>query len=127
MKKEIIEDVKNLKEQGANVKVDEDQINDLINKIFDKTYEKYTRKSYIESEIDKFLKDHGDKNISVNYSDGNNKIKFNTEEIIKSLKNYIINLLILTNLMKSIINLGIMLQNLKNINLKLIVNFLKTK
>ena len=40
MKKEIIEHVKNLKEQGANVKVDEDQINDLINKIFDKKYEK---------------------------------------------------------------------------------------
>ena len=47
MKKEIIEHVKNLKEQGANVKIDEDQINDLENKIFDKKdkkdkkYEKY--------------------------------------------------------------------------------------
>ena len=38
MKKEIIEHVKKLKDQGANVKVDEDQINDLINKIFDKKY-----------------------------------------------------------------------------------------
>ena len=44
MKKEIIEHVKNLKEQGADVKVDEDQINDLINKIFDKKYEKYIKK-----------------------------------------------------------------------------------
>ena len=44
MKKEIIEHVKNLKEQGANVKVDEDQINVLINKIFDKKYEKYKKK-----------------------------------------------------------------------------------
>ena len=35
MKKEIIEHVKALKEQCANVKVDEDQINDLINEIFD--------------------------------------------------------------------------------------------
>ena len=35
-KKEIIAHVKKLKDQGANVKVDEDQINDLINKIFDK-------------------------------------------------------------------------------------------
>ena len=127
MKKEIIEHIKNLKEQGADVKVDEDQINDLINKIFDKKYVKYEKKTYIESEIDKFLKDHGDKNISVIYSDGDNKIKFNTEEIIKSLKNYVINLLILTNLMKSIINLRIMLQNLKNINPKLKVDFLKTK
>ena len=44
MKKEIIEHVKNSKEQGADVKVDEDQINDLINKIFDKKYEKYESK-----------------------------------------------------------------------------------
>ena len=36
MKKEIIDHVKKLKEQGTDVKVDEDQINDLINKIFDK-------------------------------------------------------------------------------------------
>ena len=36
MKKEIIDHVKKLKDQGADVKVDEDQINDLINKIFDK-------------------------------------------------------------------------------------------
>ena len=44
MKKEIIEHVKNLKDQGANVKVHEDQINDLINKIFDKKYEKHEKK-----------------------------------------------------------------------------------
>ena len=43
MKIEIIEHVKKLKEQGANVKVDEDQINDLINKIFDKKDEKYEK------------------------------------------------------------------------------------
>ena len=36
MKKEIIDHVKKLKEQGADVKVDEDQINDFINKLFDK-------------------------------------------------------------------------------------------
>ena len=33
MKKEIMEHIKNLKIQGINVKVDENQINDLINKI----------------------------------------------------------------------------------------------
>ena len=54
MKKEIIDHVKNLEEQGADVKVDEDQINDLINKIFDKKYEKNERKTYIDSEIDIF-------------------------------------------------------------------------
>ena len=41
MKKEIIEHVKNLRDQGANVKVDEDRINDLINKIFDRKYDIY--------------------------------------------------------------------------------------
>ena len=87
MKKKIIEYVKNLKDHGANVKVDEDQINDLINKIFDKKHEKYEKKTaYIESEIDKFLEKYGEKNISVIYVDGDNKIKFNTEKIIKPLK-----------------------------------------
>ena len=47
MKKEIIEHVKNLKYQGTNVKVDEDQIIDLMNKIFDKKYEKYEKKNNI--------------------------------------------------------------------------------
>ena len=65
MKKEIIGHVKNLKDQGANVKVDEDQIDDLINKIFDKKYQKYTRKTYIKSEIDKFLEKYEDKNIYI--------------------------------------------------------------
>ena len=84
MKKEIIDHVKKLKEQGADVKVDENQINDLINKIFDKKYEKYERKTYIEFEIDTFLEKYADKNISISYD--NNKNKFNTEEITKSLK-----------------------------------------
>ena len=35
MKKEIIEHIKNLKDQSTNVKIDEDQINGLIYKIFD--------------------------------------------------------------------------------------------
>ena len=95
MKKEIIDHVTKLKEQGTDVKVDEDQINDLINKIFDKKYE---RKTYIESEIDKFLEKYGDKNISISYDE--NKNKFNTEEITKSLKK-LPNKLIFANLMKS--------------------------
>ena len=84
MKKEIIEHVKNLKDQGANAKVDEDQISDLINKIFNKKYEKNERKTHVKSEIDKFLKDYGDKNIFISY--GKDKNKFDTEEITKSLK-----------------------------------------
>ena len=56
----------------------------MINKIFDKKYEKYTRKTYIESEVDKFFEKYGDKNISISYDE--NKNKFNTEEITKSLK-----------------------------------------
>ena len=92
MQKEIIDHVKKLKEQGADVKVDEDQINDLINKIFNEKYEKYEkyeRKTY----IDNFLEKYRDKNISISYDE--NKNKFNTEEITKSLKklrNKLINL-----------------------------------
>ena len=44
MKKEIIEHIKNLKEQDPDVKVDEDQINDLINKIFDKNMKNMKKK-----------------------------------------------------------------------------------
>ena len=69
-----MEHIKNLKEQGINVSVDEDKINDLINKISDKKDEKNT---YIDSEIDKFL----EKYIYISYD----KNKFNTEEITKSL------------------------------------------
>ena len=79
MKKEITDHVKKLKDQGADVKVDEDQINDLINKIFNKKYEKYERKTYIDSEIDKILEKYGDKNISISYD--KNKNKFNREKV----------------------------------------------
>ena len=56
----------------------------MINKIFNEKYEKCERKTYIDSEIDKFLEKYGDKNISISYD--KNKNKFNTEEITKSLK-----------------------------------------
>ena len=80
MKKETIEHVKNLKDQDDNIKVDEDQINDLISKIFDKKYENYIKKTYIESEIDKILQKHEYKNISTFYNnDDGDKIKIDTE------------------------------------------------
>ena len=122
MKKEIIEHVKNLKDQDANVKVDEDQISDLINKIFDKKYEKNERKTHIESEIDKFLKYISSLVMT--------KIKINLiqKKLLNHLKNYVKNLLILMNLMKSIINLSIMFYNLNIINMKKSqVVFLQTK
>ena len=78
MKEEIMEHIKNLKQQGINVIADEDQINDLINKISDKKDEKNT---YMDFEIDKFFKKYGDKDIYISYD----KNKFNTEEITKSL------------------------------------------
>ena len=83
MKEEIMEHIKKLKAQGINVKVDEDQINDLINKISDIKNKDKTN-TYMDAEIDKFLKDYGDKNINISYN--KNKNKFNTEEITKSLK-----------------------------------------
>ena len=86
MKKEIIDHVKKLKDQGADVKVDEDQINDLINEIFNKKYKKYERKTYIDSEIDQFLEKYGDKYISISYGDKGDKNKFDKENITKSLK-----------------------------------------
>ena len=58
MKEEIIEHRKYLKEQGIDVKINEDQINNLINKILDKKdkEDKIYIYIYINSEISKFLK-----------------------------------------------------------------------
>ena len=42
------------------------------------------KKTYIESEVDKFLEKYEDKNISISY--GKDKNKFDTQEITKSLK-----------------------------------------
>ena len=80
-KEEIMEHTKNLKAQCINVKVDEDKINDLINKISDKKDE---RNKYIDLEIDKFLDKYEYTNTYVRYN--KNKNKFDTEEITKSLK-----------------------------------------
>ena len=81
MKEEIMKHIKNLKEQGINARVDEDQINDLINKISDK---KDKKNKYIDFEIDKILDKYEDKNVYIRYN--KNKNKFDTEEITKSLK-----------------------------------------
>ena len=83
MKEEIIEHIKNLKKQCINVKVDEDQINDLINKTSD-IKDKDKKNTYIDSEVDKFLDKYEDKNIYISYN--KNKDKINIEEITKSLK-----------------------------------------
>ena len=94
MKEEIMEHIKNLKAQGIHVMADQDQINDLINKISDKKDE---RNKYKDFEIDKFFDKYEYTNIYVRYN--KNKNKFNTEEITKSLKK-LRNKLILANLMK---------------------------
>ena len=74
-----MEHIKNLKAQGTNVGVDEDKINDLINKISDK---KDARNKYIDLEIDKFLDKYEYTNIYVRYNKNENK--FDTDEITKS-------------------------------------------
>ena len=50
-----------------------------------KKYEKYERKTYIESEVDKFLEKYYDKSIYISYVDKGDKNKFDTENITKSL------------------------------------------
>ena len=81
MKEEIMEHIKNLKEQGINDRVDEDQINDFINKI---SHKKDEKSKYIDFELDKILDKYEYKNIYIRYN--KNKNKFDTEEITKSLK-----------------------------------------
>ena len=52
---------------------------------------KKKQKTYIESEVDKFLEKYEDKNIYTSYGDGDDKNKFNTETLLNHLKNYVIN------------------------------------
>ena len=84
MTEEIIEHIQNFRKQAIDVKINENKINDLINKTFDikdkkdKEYKKYI---YIDSEIDKFLEKYRYKNISITYD----KNKFSAEEINESL------------------------------------------
>ena len=47
---------------------------------------KNIKKTYIESEIDKFLEKYEDKNISTSYDDDGDKIKIDTGNITKLLK-----------------------------------------
>ena len=44
------------------------------------------KKTYIESEIDKFLEKYEDKYINISYGDKGDKNKFDTENITKSLE-----------------------------------------
>ena len=46
MKEEMTDHIQDLKEQGINVRIDEDQINDLIKKILDKK-EKIDKKNML--------------------------------------------------------------------------------
>ena len=86
MKEKIMEHIKNFKAQGTNVGVDEDKINDSINKISDK---KDARNKYIELEIDKFLDKYEYTNIYVRYN--KNKKNLIQKKLLNHLKNYVIN------------------------------------
>ena len=113
MKEEIMEHIKNLKAQDTNVWVDEDKINDFINKISDK---KDVRNKYIDLEIDKFLDKYEYTNIYVRYN--KNKNKFDTEEITKSLKKLRNKLINFSEFNEEYNNLWMILQNLNIINPK---------
>ena len=85
-KEEIMEHIKNLKAQGINVMVDEDQINDLINKMSDRKDEK---DKYIDFEIVKILINM---NIKISIL-GIIKININLiqKKLLNHLTNYVIN------------------------------------
>ena len=84
MKDEIAGHIQNLENQGINVKIDEDQINDLIDKKFSK---KDDSKDNL-NELQKFAKINN-KVISTFYNrGGNNKININTKEINEAIIDY---------------------------------------
>ena len=93
MKEEIVDHIQDLKEQDINVRINEDQINDLIKRILDKK-EKIDKEKDKEKDIFKdFLKIH-------KYNIENiNKKKISTENMNAAINDYIYN-----NNLKDIIN-----------------------
>ena len=86
MKEEIIEHVKIFKKQGANVRVDENQINDLIKRISDKEDKKDEedkKDKSLRSYIEDFLTNNK-RDLSITYD----KNKISTEKINSILKKY---------------------------------------
>ena len=57
MKEEIMEHILDLKEQGSNVKIDEDRINYLIKTISDKKEKIYKEKKAFKNFLDKYQYD----------------------------------------------------------------------
>ena len=87
MKEEIIDHIQDLKDQVLDVKINEDQINDLMKRILyrkDAKDKKDKKNTYIDSEIDKFIKEYENKNISISYG----KNKLSTEKINESFKKF---------------------------------------
>ena len=86
MKEQIIDHIQNLKEQVINVKVDEDQINDLIKRISDKEY-KEDKEDKKDKGLRSYVKDfltNNKRDLSITYD----KNKINTEKINSILKKY---------------------------------------
>ena len=54
MKEEIIDHIQDLKEQGINVRIDEDEINDLIKKILNKKEKTDKEKDVFKIFLDKY-------------------------------------------------------------------------
>ena len=80
MKEEIMDHIQNLKDQGINVRIEEDQINDLIKRILDKREKIDKEKTVFIDFSDKY-----DYNIKINYK----KTKISTENMNKAMNNYI--------------------------------------
>ena len=74
MEEEIIDHIQVLKDQGFNVRIDEDQINDLIKRILDKKEKIDKEKNVLIDFSDKY-----DYNIKINYK----KTKISTENMNK--------------------------------------------
>ena len=89
MKKEIIEHIKNLGKQGTNIKISEDQINDLVNAILDKKDEKDKKDKKDEKyeNLKLYIRNFFRKLDKISISYGENKLS--TGEIDSTLKKYI--------------------------------------
>ena len=93
MSKEIKNHMQSLKDAGTNLNISNDQVDDLVNKIFKKIDEKDLEKYSFskDPDIKSFSEKYKNKTIKAYTSDGSNKINIDTEKINEEFFKYINN------------------------------------
>ena len=93
--REIRDHIQNLKDEGIDVNINNDQVNDLVNKIFqgiskrDSTLEDLASEDSASQDLESFLKKYIKKHIKTFYKDSDIRYDIDMDEINNDMKDYI--------------------------------------